>query len=89
MHDTLATMITSRRSNSDRVGRQPHPVDLVVDRRLLLDIGIGGRDVGLRLVVVVVADEVLHRVVRKEPPELLVQLGSQGPCCAPSPASGG
>ena len=57
--------------------RQPHPVDLVVDRRFLLDVGVAGRDVGLGLVVVVVADEVLDGVVGEEPPELLVELRRQ------------
>jgi hypothetical protein len=50
------------------------PLDLVVDRRVLLDIGVGRRDVGLGLVVVVIADEVLDRVVRKEPLELVAEL---------------
>ena len=58
--------------------RQPHAVDLVVGRGLLLDVGVGGRHVGLGLVVVVVADEVLDGVVRKEAPELLVELRRQG-----------
>ena len=55
-------------------GRQPHAVDLVVDGGLFLDVGVAGRDVGLRLVVVVVADEILHRVLRKEAAELLKEL---------------
>ena len=41
------------------------PVDLVVDRRVLLDVRVGRGDVGLGLVVVVVGDEVLDRVVGK------------------------
>ncbi len=57
--------------------RQPHPVDLVVDGGFLLDVRVGRRDVGLGLVEIVVADEVLDRVVREEPPELLVELGGQ------------
>ncbi len=57
--------------------RQPHAVDLVVDRGFLLDVGVAGRDVGLRLVVVVIADEVLDGVARKEAPELLEQLRRQ------------
>ncbi len=36
------------------------------------------RDVGLRLVIVVVGDKILHRVVREELLELRVELGSQG-----------
>ena len=35
---------------------------------VLLDVGVGARDVGLGLVVVVVADEVLDRVVGEEAP---------------------
>ena len=46
--------------------RVAHAVDLLVDRRFLLDVGVGARDVGLGLVVVVVGDEILDRVVREE-----------------------
>ena len=41
----------------------PQPLDLLVDRGILLDVGIGLRDVGLGLVVVVVAHKILDRVV--------------------------
>ena len=57
--------------------RQPHAIDLVVDRRFLLDVGVARRHVGFGLVVVVVADEILDRVVGEEAPELLEQLGRQ------------
>ena len=61
------------------VGRGvPQPLDLVVDRRVLLDVGVGLRDVGLGLVVVVVGDEVLDRVVGQQLAELVGQLGGQG-----------
>ena len=59
-------------------GRQPHAIDLVVDRRFLLDVGVARRHVGFRLVVVVVADEVLDRVLREEAAELLEELRGQG-----------
>ena len=59
-------------------GRQPQPVDLLVDGGILLDEGVRVGDIGLRLIVVVVGDEVLHRVVGEELPELLAQLGRQG-----------
>ena len=49
-------------------------VDLLVDRRVLLDVEVLGRDVGLGLVVVVVGDEVLDRVVGEERAELVAQL---------------
>ena len=78
MHDTDATMMTSSRSSSERVARVAHAVDLLVDRGFLLDIGVGARHVGLGLVVVVIADEILDRVVREEALELAVELGRQG-----------
>ena len=59
-------------------GRVAQPVDLVVDRRVLLDVGVARGDVGLGLVVVVVADEVLDPVVGEELAELVGQLGGQG-----------
>jgi hypothetical protein len=65
MHETLATTITSRRVSS-APWPSAQPVDLVVDRGVLLDVGVARRDVGLGLVVVVVADEVLDGVVGEE-----------------------
>ena len=58
--------------------RMAHAVDLFVDRAVLLDIGVGARDIGFRLVVVVIADEILDRVFREEGLELAVELGRQG-----------
>ena len=60
-----------------RGGGVPEAIDLVVDRRVLLDEGVTGRDVRLGLVVVVVADEVLDPVVREELPHLLRELRRQ------------
>ena len=51
-----------------------HPVDRFVYARFLLDIGVRARDVGLWLVVVIVADEILDRIVRKEAFELAIEL---------------
>ncbi|MNS73539.1 hypothetical protein D3C72_1069820 [compost metagenome] len=59
-------------------GRQPHLLDMLVDRRVLLDEQVALRHVGFRLVVVVVADEVLDRVLREKVAELAVQLRRQG-----------
>src|SRR4029077_7808581 len=53
---------------------QPQPVDILVDRRILLDVRIGRRDVRFRLVIVVVRDEVLDRIVREKALQLTVQL---------------
>ncbi len=52
-------------------------VDVVVDGRVLGYIGVRGRDIGFRLVVVIVGDKVLHGIVRKEGRKLCVQLGCQ------------
>ena len=58
-------------------GGQPQPVDLLVYRRILFDKSIGVGNVRLRLVIVVVGDEILHRIVGKKLPELGAQLSGQ------------
>ncbi len=58
-------------------GGVAQPVDLVVARRVLLDVRVAAGQVRLGLVVVEVADEVLDRVVREELAEFRVQLGSE------------
>lgn len=55
----------------------PQPFDLGVDGRVLLDEGVGLRDVRFGLVVVVVGDEVLDRVVRHELAELVRELSRE------------
>ena len=50
---------------------------ILVDGGILFNIGIGLRDVGLRLVVIVVGNEVLDRVVWQQAAELIGQLGRQ------------
>ena len=58
--------------------RQAHLLHMLVDRRVLLDVGVGRRDVRFGLVVVVVGDEVLHRIAREELPHLAIELGGEG-----------
>ena len=58
-------------------GHQPQPVDLLVDRGVLLDVDVALRDVGFRLVIVVIADEVGDGVLGEELAELGVKLGGQ------------
>ena len=50
---------------------------ILVDGGILFNIGIGLRDVGLGLVVVVVGNEVLDRVVWQQAAELIGQLCRQ------------
>ncbi len=57
--------------------RKTQLIQLVVPRRVLLDVDVPLRDVRLRLVVVVVRHEVVHAVVRKQLAHLLVELRRQ------------
>ena len=67
-------MTQSGRSRIALRRRQPHLLDVLVDRAVLLDVEVARRDVRFRLVVVVVRDEVLDGVVREELAELRVEL---------------
>ena len=58
-------------------GGQPQAVDLLIDRGVFLDVDVALRDVRLGLVVVVVADEIVDRVVREEFLELAIELSGQ------------
>ena len=78
MHETLATTEHVAPREKGMRGGVPQLVDLIVDRRVLLDIGVRGRDVGLGLIVVVVGNEVLDGVARQEALELGVELRRQG-----------
>ena len=77
MQETEATMMTSSRSSSARVAEWRMRSICSLIEQFLLDVGVGARDVGLGLVVVVVGDEVLDRVVGEEALELAVELGGQ------------
>ena len=77
MQETLATMITSLRSSSECVAEWRMRSMSSLMRRVLLDVRVRRRHVGLGLVVVVVRDEVLDGVVREELLELAVELRRQ------------
>ena len=62
------------------------PVDLLVDRRVLLDVEVLARDVGLGLVVVVVGDEVLDRVAAGSTSGTRCRAAPRASCCGRSPA---
>ena len=57
-----------------RRGAQSQLLDLLVDREILLDIGVRRGQIGLGLIVVVVGNEVLDGIVRKEVLELAIEL---------------
>ena len=71
-------MITSRRERSACVAEWRIRSICVVDDRVLVDVRVARRDVGLGLVVVVVADEVLDGVLGEELPHLAVELRREG-----------
>ena len=56
---------------------QPQPVDLLVDGGVFFNVGVRVGDIRLRLVIVVIGDEVFHRIVRKKRAELRTELRSQ------------
>ena len=60
-----------------RRGAQTQFFDLLVDREILLDVGVRRGQIGLRLIVVVVRYEVLDGVVREEIFELAIELSSK------------
>jgi len=65
-------------AREERLGRgMAEPVDLLVYVRVLLDVSVRRGDVRLRLVVVVIGDEILDAVFGKELPELGAELGCE------------
>ena len=57
--------------------REAHLLDVLVNRRIFFNKQVALRHIGLGLVVVVVTDEVLHRIFGKKLAEFAVQLGGQ------------
>ena len=70
-HDDVPPLAQRRRCGMAEL------VDLVVDLKLLFDVCVGARNVRFRLIVVVVADEKLHAIVRKKLSELVAKLRRQ------------
>ena len=54
----------------------PELIYLIIDGRILFYIGIGRRDISLRLVIIIIGHKILHRVFRKKLLEFTVEL-----CC--------
>ncbi len=63
----------------ERLGRrQPHLFNVLVDGGVFLDVSVRTRYVGLRLVIVVVGNEILHRISREEFAHFAIEL--RGKC---------
>ena len=58
-------------------GPQAEFLDLLVDGEVFFDVGVGCRKIGLRLVIVVIGNEIFHGVLRKERLEFAVELCRQ------------
>ena len=52
-------------------------VDFVVNGGILFDIGVRGRNIGLRLIVIIIGNKVFHGVIREKLLKLAVELGRQ------------
>ena len=59
-------------------GAVAEPVDFLVHRGILLNIGVRVGNVCLRLIVIVVGNEVFHRIVGEKLPEFAAKLSRQG-----------
>ncbi|OQC71147.1 MAG: hypothetical protein BWX45_01239 [Deltaproteobacteria bacterium ADurb.Bin002] len=59
-------------------GRVAKFVDFLVDGGILFDIGVRRRQVGFRLIVIVIADKIFDGIVGEKALEFLVQLRGQG-----------
>ena len=55
-------------------GAHAQAVELVVDRGLFFDVGVGGGQIGFRQVVIVIADEIFDGVLREEAAEFVEEL---------------
>ncbi len=63
--------------HQSRGGAKAQLVDLVVDAEIFLYVGVGGRKIGFRLVIVVIGYKILHSIGREEALEFSVQLGCE------------
>ena len=59
-------------------GRQAQPVNFLIDRGILFNKCVRVRYVGLRLVIIIIGNKILHRVVGKKLLKLRAQLGRKG-----------
>ena len=91
-HDHIAVLFRvaqaintgNRRDNDDVLPghqcggcRQAHPVDFFVDFCFFFDVQVMPRNVGFRLVIIVIRHEIFNRVFREELAEFRIELGCQ------------
>ena len=71
-HDDVAS---ARKQCCDRAEAQT--VDFLIDLQVFLNVFVRRRDVGFRLIIVVIRHEIVHRVFGEKTLELAVELGSE------------
>jgi len=59
-------------------GGVPKLVNLVINHRLFFYICIRSRNISLRLVIIVIRNEIVNGIIRKKFPKFISELGSQG-----------
>src|SRR3989344_1792717 len=52
-------------------------INLLIDHGVLLNASVGSRDIGLRLIIIVIGNKIVNRVIGKKIFILLCELGSQ------------
>ncbi len=68
-------------------GSKTKAVEVLVDLGVLLDVDVALRDIGFRLVIVVIANEIVDTVPGEEAREIPCRVEPPGFCCATAPAS--
>ena len=59
-------------------GGEAEPLNFLINRGVLLDVGVGARNVSFRLIIIEVADKIFDRIARKKLFELRIQLRGEG-----------
>ena len=85
INGTSKTIDTGNRSHDHHIpalrksssGRMTQLVDLVVNRRVLFNVGISGRNIGFRLIIIVVGNKIFYSVFREKFLHFRIKLGCQ------------
>ena len=56
----------------------PEPIDLIINFRIFLNVGVATSNVGFRLIIIKITDKIMHLIVRKKLLKLRKQLRRQG-----------
>jgi len=68
--------VSSRKKGAG--GPMAQSIDIIVDRGIFLYIRVSPGNISLWLIIIVIAHEIFHCIFRKQLPELVTELRSQG-----------